>query len=381
MAEAECAAVEATSRLPEHGARRYELAQALGVSARTLRRWESGRLKPSALGRRAKRGTAAERDAALVLMAQARRRSPVAFAPLFPELARRELYEVRARLEDAATVLDRVPITRTTWTRAGALWAMDHSDAGAAIDGARRHLLVVRDLASGFVLLALPCEAQDGATVRAALTHLFAEHGAPLVLKSDNGAAFVAAESEALLDRHGVLHLRSPAYTPSYNGACEAGIGSIEVAAFHQATLADRAAHWTSDDLYAAQCELNELRRARPRAPTSGELWRVRAPLEPDLRERLDAAFRDRLAAAVAEVRTQVGDRSELTLRREAIAGALEAMGLLCLRRTLLRCLPIAQIRRSRCSSVGTGTPGSPAAPSPSASVAQALANRGGTDA
>ena len=49
----------------------------------------------------------------------------------------------------------------------------------------------------------------------------------PLVLKSDNGPAFVSAEVRAVLAERGVVALYSPPYWPRYNGAIEAGIGAL----------------------------------------------------------------------------------------------------------------------------------------------------------
>jgi hypothetical protein len=57
----------------------------------------------------------------------------------------------------------------------------------------------VRDLASGYQLLWLPVPDESAAAAVAALGSLFREHGAPLVLKSDNGAAFLAGPTAALL--------------------------------------------------------------------------------------------------------------------------------------------------------------------------------------
>jgi hypothetical protein len=49
-----------------------------------------------------------------------------------------------------------------------------------------------------------------------ALSLLFTIHGAPLVLKSDNGSAFIAEETHQLLQAWQVEVLFSPPRTPSY---------------------------------------------------------------------------------------------------------------------------------------------------------------------
>ena len=54
------------------------------------------------------------------------------------------------------------------------------------------------------------------------------DNGAPLVLKSDNGSAFVAEALQGWLRAAGVEALFSPPRLPAYNGSCEAGIGALK---------------------------------------------------------------------------------------------------------------------------------------------------------
>jgi len=46
-----------------------------------------------------------------------------------------------------------------------------------------------------------------------------------LVLKCDNGSPLVAEAVRSLLERWGVVLLRSPAYCPAFNGSCERSLG------------------------------------------------------------------------------------------------------------------------------------------------------------
>jgi transposase InsO family protein len=48
-----------------------------------------------------------------------------------------------------------------------------------------------------------------------------------LAIKGDNGSALIAQETRAMLKAEGIWLLLSPPGTPEYNGACEAGIGSL----------------------------------------------------------------------------------------------------------------------------------------------------------
>ena len=147
------------------------------------------------------------------------------------------------------------------WTRVGAVWAVDFTEAPHFIDGVYPYLLVVRELGAGFQLMALPTRDQTAQTVRHAMLSLFAAYGRPLLLKSDNGSAFKAGESRDFLAEHGVLLLPSPPRTPTYNGACEAGIGSIKTRCHEIASARGCPDPWTADDVEAARLQANASRR------------------------------------------------------------------------------------------------------------------------
>ena len=94
------------------------------------------------------------------------------------------------------------------------------------------------------------------------------------------GSAFVAEETRQFLQERGVHLLLSPPRFPSYNGACEAGIGSLATRAHHASARNGRPGEWTCDDLEAARREANET--ARPwgvHGPTPEEVWMSRAPI------------------------------------------------------------------------------------------------------
>jgi len=94
------------------------------------------------------------------------------------------------------------------------------------------------------------------------LEALFAEHGAPLVLKSDNGSAFKDKDMLKLLAEHDIVWLPSPPRTPWYNGGCEAGNHSMRIRTDH---FAERAGGWTSECLAADSRHGNKM--ARPKRP------------------------------------------------------------------------------------------------------------------
>jgi hypothetical protein len=66
-----------------------------------------------------------------------------------------------------------------------------------------RTIGAVRDLASGVQLACEPIRRADADTTIALLSRLFAEHGPPLVLKSDNGKALTQGDILALCQLDG----------------------------------------------------------------------------------------------------------------------------------------------------------------------------------
>jgi len=72
--------------------------------------------------------------------------------------------------------------------------------------------------------------------------------------------------------------LFSPPYYPQYNGACEAGFGTLKTYAHHEAAKHGRPHQWSCDDVEAARMRANELSRPhgylRP-TPAENYLWRI----------------------------------------------------------------------------------------------------------
>ena len=64
-------------------------------------------------------------------------------------------------------------------------------------------------------------QSTDAKTTCAVLRKLFATHGIPRTVVSDNGAGFASAELQQFLARNGVKHVFSAPYHPSSNGQAE----------------------------------------------------------------------------------------------------------------------------------------------------------------
>lgn len=163
-------------------------------------------------------------------------------------------------------------------------------------------MLVVRDLPSGASLRTAPCVSENADDDCRTLSALIDEVGAPLVVKLDNGSGFIAHRTRALLEAHGVLPLYSPPGIPAYNGACEAGVGSIKHRAQDLAGLEGRQV--TLDHLHAAREQANVQPCERRAGSTSRiDAWERRAPIDDALRWRL----RERVEHGRDRCRTEQG--------------------------------------------------------------------------
>lgn len=146
----------------------------------------------------------------------------------------------------------------------------------------------------------------------------------------DNGSPFCAADTLEFLHAAGVIPLFSPPRMPRYNGAIEAGIGSLKTRTDQHASHHGRAGHWTHDDLSAAQVQANTQARPKgPTGPTPDELWTTRRRLTPQERtlfhaaverQRHDLQVQEGLPDNAAHARAQ---------DRPAIRRALEQLGYL----------------------------------------------------
>jgi transposase InsO family protein len=294
-------AVQYANRLTERGYSHAEAARRLGVHERTLRHWidTRGDQPVQPLGRPVTRSEPSQQQAVFTLL------DTVGPGVGVPTLRTRFVGMARAELDDLVKQYrrqwraDNLRLLHVLdWRRPGTVWAMDFAKAPCLIDGHDRYLLAVRDLASGQQLLWQPVAAPTAEVVLAELSLLFALHGSPWVLKTDNGSAFIADALRWYLQRWRVFQLFSPPHTPAYNGSIEASIGSLKKRTERQSELAGQAGLWTSDHVDLARVEANT--SARPRrlhGLTPDQVWQARGPLT--------AEDRDRFQATVEQFRTE----------------------------------------------------------------------------
>ncbi|MHC4873993.1 MAG: hypothetical protein ACYTFY_19255, partial [Planctomycetota bacterium] len=144
-----------------------------------------------------------------------------------------------------------------------------------------------------------------------------------------------------LLKKWQVLSLPSPAYTPQYNGSCEAGNGAIKTRAHYISSKNGRPGKWTCDDVEEARFLTNQTARPwGPQGPTPEESWNNRQPIPESERKDFDNAVIIAFNKAVEErslQRKKSGDskagRNNVCLMRNVLCQTMVSAGYLKIRR------------------------------------------------
>lgn len=323
-----------------------EVAERLGLLAGTLRaweyRWRLDRLASAARGRPVCHELPrAQRQTALWALHRTRGRIGVKQLMLlvWPPVPRSALCDLKARWRYAAHRRGGKLCGEVEWMRAGTVWALDWTDPDSPLEAPYTKLLVVRDLASEWNLLSLPCAGEDGGLATRELERLIARYGPPAVLKRDNGKSLCNGAMDLVCAHSGILALTSPPRCPGYNGACEAGIGSLKMHAHHLATAAGRGEEWSCDDVDAARAEVNA--RVRRNGLSADDMWSARRVFGEREREQLWSRYREQeareRAARGLELGAELERLEQASVDRRAIAKALEEEGLVRYRRRWIR--------------------------------------------
>ena len=329
--------------LARRGYKHVDAARCIDIRRTTLalwrERWRKDRLQSRPRGRPVQRlSTKQLREIQDQLAVHGPSTGLATLQQIFRDVPRRELKVQLARFRKKWRHDNQELVQALRWTRTGAVWAMDFTAPDQPLDGPFTQVLLVRDLASKNNLLWLPLEQATGRAVFDALLPLFAKHGAPLVIKIDNAKAFEVPELQGLIEAENILYLKSPAYTPMYNGAVESGIGTAKSYVHHAAARADHPEYWTCDDLEVGIRRANHY--SKPfglDGPNSNEAWQQRTSITDEERRRFRQQVLERWASIVtAEQKQQGGQLTKPALARAvrtAIQWVLTAEGILEIRR------------------------------------------------
>ena len=289
------------------GLKRPAALEAAGISPGTWRHWR--RWQHAAAPPLAKRGrpphcaSRAQRQAATRFLVEHGSQVPLhALREHLPTVARAELVDLRRRYQQICRRrLDRFR-GRLIWKHVGTVWAIDFTEPKEYIAGTDRWILAIRDLASGYQLAWLSCAQATAEGVVDVLTALFLEHGAPLVLKSDNGSQFIAQITISLLLQWQAVPLFNPPRRPAYNGGLERTHPILKSYTAAAAQAQGRPAALLPADLETGRINANRFtRKLGAKGSTAEEMWRDRPPVTDELRRTFhDTLQAERLRARAA---------------------------------------------------------------------------------
>jgi transposase InsO family protein len=248
---------------------------------------------------------------------------------------------------------------------------MDHTRATRLIDGYYEHLLAVRDLASHCQLGWSPVKSQGAEETIGQLRSIVDAYGPPLVIKSDNGSAFVSDLTLTFWRNHQVEALFSPAGYPGYNGALERSNSTLKSLTDHQAQDESHPWRWTGENVSCAHRLANSV--SRPwghEGPSPAACWENRQPITPEERREFAQRLEVERAQAAIDLGLVPGVELDHSVRarrdRLAMERTLIALGYLS-KREVRRPRRLKSARRARPSPAqrtATGPTMLPAAPS-----------------
>lgn len=279
------------SFVAQHAPSCRRAARCLRLSPRTLADWRRrsarGELTAQLRGRPVREPTREERAVVTTILEETGPSLGVpALRACYPETPRCVLTYLVQAYRRQFQEEHRQVVETLHWKRSGTVWAIDHSEPPQQIDGCYPRILAVRDLASGMQLAWTPVADATTTEALAVLEGLVLAHGPPLVLKSDNGSAFISADFAQWLERWQIVSLLSPVRMPRYNGACEAGIGAAKRRTEVVAAQHGRDCDWSANDLHAAQLWANEANYPGGfAAGTPASRFAARLPIDPNERD------------------------------------------------------------------------------------------------
>ena len=329
-----CRVARVVERCRGHATYR-QVANRIHVPERTLRAWRRTSQEEPKMRGRPPCGAAVDRRRQVISFLQ-RVSGPAIGLPalraLFPDQRRCILADLLRRYRRVWRRRQQRKGYRLQWHRPGAIWAMDHSEATQLIDGQYEQIFAVRDLASHRQLAWRAVPSTGAAEACEILEELFARHGPPLVMKSDNGSAFIAEVMQELLRRHRVTPLLSPKRRPQYNGALERANSTHKVYTHQHAVADGHARYWTAKDLDAARDLANTVTRPwGHQGPSPDQAWQQREPITDQQRNEFARELESQRNVACTEL--GFTDRENRTpiqqdrIERLAISQTLERLG------------------------------------------------------
>ena len=104
-------------------------------------------------------------------------------------------------------------------------WSRIHIDYAGPFQG--KIFLVAVDADSKWIKASLVNSATSTITIHK-LRSMFATHGLPRVVVSDNGSVFTSSEFQEFMTKNGIHHIRTAPYHPASNGLAERAVQTLK---------------------------------------------------------------------------------------------------------------------------------------------------------
>lgn len=214
------------------------VAQALGVTERTLRNWtKASREEPRRMGRPPMGALDRWRAHLKVAREWKKQGHGSGWRPIAEQLdgcvgtrqVQASLKRLKANRRRWLRRLLEKGGMKTTVLATNTIWAQDATHLGRLDDRTAVEADLVKDRGSLQTLgLSVGSSATGEDVILLLKTIKEKKGGLPLVLQTDNGSAYCSAEVEDLLAREKVVHLKSRVRQPTDNGAAERGIRELK---------------------------------------------------------------------------------------------------------------------------------------------------------
>ena len=113
-------------------------------------------------------------------------------------------------------------------------WSQLHADFAGPFQG--HMFLLVVDACSKWLEVHVMKSISSSATIEK-LQSIFAIHGLPHKLVTDNGPAFTSSEFKTFMGMNGIVHIRSAPYHPSTNGLGQCRLSKMDCAVIRMEPL------------------------------------------------------------------------------------------------------------------------------------------------
>ncbi len=230
-------------RINEAGRRRlnlHDVAEALGVSERTVRNWCNQAKKDVPKMGRPSHSPEKLKEARALVFEEMKARGAPGWRPIAEALKGKVSVRLIQKFvgEFKVETKKKYESKRMEIRGKNVIWSMD---GAITKDDSKAENQVIKDRGSRCWVGHKICpKASNGLDVIKALEKSFVVNGYPLVLATDNGAAYINSEVCSYLKDHKIIHLKSLPRTPQHNGAVEVGIKELrEIMVSKQIKLKD----------------------------------------------------------------------------------------------------------------------------------------------